>query len=213
MNSIVNQRNFERIPFNQKVRVITAGRMVAYAMVINIGMGGILLGSTSPLPVGSQCKITIPVPGGDAIKRIITEGIVVRGDDGGTAVKFTKPIEPSRFEALFREPVGIAQGSLFSSYLAYFQVSRNKDLADCEKLLGVSKQTFRTTFYISFASCISVSILAVWLARTSLPAYPNWVKVVLCFVYGTIWLAVVQPSIDLTVFRILRSRQTPRPTA
>jgi hypothetical protein len=180
--------------------------MVAYAMVINIGMGGILLGSTSPLPVGSQCKVAIPVPGGEGAKRIVAEGVVVRGDDGGTAVQFLKVLEPSRFNSLFHAPSVATHNSLLSAYQAYFQVSRHKDLADCEKVLGVSKQVFRTTFYISFVSCISLAILSVWLLRASLPAAPNWVKVLLSFGYGAIWLGAIQPSIDLTVFHFLKTR-------
>lgn len=206
MSPNTDQRTSKRIPFSQEVRVVSAGRMVAYAMVINIGMGGILLGATSPIPVGSQCKVAIPLPNGEGAKRIVAEGIVVRGDDGGTAVQFLKVLEPSRFNSLFSSPAAVAHRSILAAYRAYFQVSRNKDLADCEKILGVSKQAFRTTFYISFVSCISLAILSVWLLRASLPASPNWVKVFLSFGYGAIWLGAIQPSIDLTVFHFLKAR-------
>jgi hypothetical protein len=187
--------------------------MVAYAMVINIGMGGVLLGSAARLPVGSQCKVAIPIPDGEGAKRIVAEGIVVRGDDGGTAVQFLKILEPNRFDSLFRTSLGPTHGSLLNAYQAYFQVSRHKDLADCEKVLGVSKQTFRTTFYISFFSCISLAILSVWLLRASIPAAPNWVKVLLSFGYGGVWLGAIQPSIDLTVFHFLRTRHGSRSNA
>lgn len=208
-----DQRTFERIPFTQKVKVVSAGRMVAYAMVINIGMGGILLGSTSPLPVGSSCKVAIPVPSAEGLKRIVAEGMVVRADDGGTAVQFSKAIEPSRFNTLFQEATAPSLRSPLASYLAYFQVSRSQDLANCEKLLGVSKKAFRTTFYITFSSCISLAILPVWIYRALIPAYPNWVKVVLCFGYGIIWLALIQPFLDLTVFHFLKARQSSRSRA
>ncbi|GLH72642.1 hypothetical protein GETHLI_11440 [Geothrix limicola] len=211
MTSSADQRAYERLPFSQKVRVVSAGRVAAYAMVINIGMGGILLGSTSPLPVGSQCKVAIPVPDGGGIKRIVAEGTVVRGDSGGTAVKFAQAIEPSRFEALFRSAPVSTHSSLLAGYLAYFEVSRDKDLANCEKLLGVSKRAFRTTFYITFCSCISLAILPVWLLRSLIPAYPNWIKIALCFGYGAIWLAVIQPSIDLSVFHFLKHRRSSQP--
>jgi hypothetical protein len=208
MSASVNHRTYERIPFSQKVKVVSMGRMVAYAVAINIGMGGVLLNATSPLPMGSQCRLAIPVPGAEGMKQIITQGTVVRSDAGGIAVQFAKTLERDSFDALFKQPAGGIYGSILASYKAYFQVSQNKDLAGCEKLLGVSKRTFRTTFYISFFSCISTAILAVWMYQSSIPPYANWVKVVLCFGYGAIWLTLVQPSIDLTVFHFLRQRQT-----
>lgn len=203
-----DQRIYERLPFSQKVKLLSAGKMVIYAMAINIGMGGVLLNASVPLKVGSQCRLSISVPGGEGIKAILTEGTIVRSDGGGTAVRFLKTIDPNRFETLFsHSPSEALSGSFFASYQAYFRVSQNKDLADCEKLLGVSKATFRTTFYITFISCISISVLAVWLLRSSIPALPNWIKVILCFGYGTCWLTIIQPSIDLTVFHFLKQRE------
>lgn len=207
MRPSADHRSSQRIPFSQKVRVVSAGRMVAYAAAINIGMGGVLLGSTSPLAVGSLCKVAIPIPGGEGVKRIVAEGTVVRGGDGGTAVQFLRAIEPTRFNTLFSEPAKTSQGSLLDAYRAYFQVSRTSDLADCEKLLGVSKRTFRATFYTTFLSCITLAVLPVWLAPHGLLVAPNWLKVTLSFAYGSVWLLVIQPGIDLSVFHILRNRQ------
>ena len=204
MSPMNDQRASKRVPFRQQVKVVSVGRMVAYAMATNIGMGGVLL-SASPLPVGSQCQVAIPVPGGSELERIVAEGTVVRNDASGTAVRFTKTLESSRFDHLL-QPAGTPFGSLLASYRAYFQVSRHQDLADCERLLGVSKRTFRTTFYISFVSCISVAVLSVWLLRSSIPAAPNWIKIALSFVYGAVWLGLIQPTIDLTVFHFLRHR-------
>jgi hypothetical protein len=205
MGTTADHRIYQRIPFTQKVKVVAMGRVVAYAVAINIGLGGVLL-SAAPLAVGSQCRLTIPVPDGEGIKRILTEGTVVRSDAGGTAVQFAKALESDSFAYLFRESSRISFGSILSGYQAYFRVSRNQDLADCERLLGVSKRTFRTSFYISFFSCISLAVLSVWLLRNSIPAAPNWVKVMFSFFYGAIWLTIIQPAIDLTVFRILRHR-------
>jgi len=213
MITSTDQRTFERIPFGQKVKVVSMGRMVAYAMAINLGMGGVLLKAASPLPVGRKLRLDIPAPGGEGIKRIVTEGTVIRSDMEGTAIQFLSPLELSRFHNLQGRIAESSGHTILAAYQAYFQVSRNQDLADCEKLLGVSKQTFRTTFYITFISCISLSILPVWIYQGSIPAYPNWVKVVLSFVYGAIWLAIIQPSVDLTVFHFLRHRQPSRPGA
>lgn len=212
MNASANKRTSERIPFSQKVNVVTMSRMAAYAMAINIGMGGVLLRSATNLPVGSQCRLTVPVPGGDGTKPFVAEGTVIRSDADGTAVQFLNTIDQARFYTLF-QPVAGTQGSILASYQAYFRVSRNQNLADCEKLLGVSKRTFRTTFYISFVSCISLAVLSVWLFRNSIPASPNWVKVLFSFGYGALWLVIIQPTIDLTAFRFLRQRQSSRPSA
>ncbi len=203
-----DQRTFERIPFSKKVKVVSMGRMAAYAMIINIGMGGVLLQSATPLPLGSQCQVAIPMPGGDGIRHMMTEGTVVRSDAGGTAVKFVQTIEPSTFDTLIRRTTGAPHSSILANYQAYFQVTRNQDLADCEKLLGVSKKAYRTTFCITFVSCISLAILSVWLFQSSIPAFSNWIKIALSFGYGAIWLAVIQPSIDLTVFHFLKQHSS-----
>ncbi len=204
MSTSTNQRTFERIPFSQRVKVVSTGRMVAYTLAINIGMGGVLLSSASAprLPIGSQCQVAIP--SGEGSPRLVADGIVIRSDLAGTAVQFLKTIESNNFDSIFQPTLHASYKAIRASYKAYFQVSRNQELAGCEDLLGVSKHAFRTTFYISFVSCISLAILPVWLFRSSLPAFPNWTKVVLCFGYGTIWLAFIQPAIDLAVFRFLR---------
>jgi heme/copper-type cytochrome/quinol oxidase subunit 4 len=207
MSSSRDQRTFERIPFNKKVKVVSIGRVAAYAMVVNIGMGGVLLQSAAPLPVGSQCQVAIPMPGGEGIRHLMTEGTVVRSDAGGTAVKFAQTIDPSSFDTLIRRIADAAHTSILASYKAYYQVTRNQNLADCEKLLGVSKRTYQTTFCITFLSCISLAILPVWLYQSSIPAFSNWVKVALSFGYGAIWLALIQPTIDLTAFHFLRQRR------
>jgi hypothetical protein len=199
-------RRFERIPCSYKIEILSKGRMVAYAMAINIGMGGMLV--AAPLPVGSQCQIA--VPDGAGTHPFLVDGTVVRSDAGGAAVKFTKTLEATSFDTLIHQSPGNPLGALFASYRAYFRVSRNKDLADCESLLGISKQAFRATFYTTFASCILLAILPVWLFRGLLPAAPNWLKIILSFGYGSIWLAIIQPAMDLTVFHILRRRQTAR---
>jgi heme/copper-type cytochrome/quinol oxidase subunit 4 len=213
MSTSRDQRTFERIPFAKKVKVVSMGRMAAYAMAINIGMGGVLLQSAAPLPVGSKCQVAIPISGGDGIKHMMAEGTVVRSDTGGTAVKFVRTLDPSSLDTLLQQTAGASHNSILASYQTYFQVTRNKDLADCEKLLGVSKRTYLTTFCISFLSCISLAILPVWLYQNSIPAFPNWVKVALSFGYGAIWLAVIQPTIDLTAFHFLRQRHSSEPRA
>jgi len=208
MSRASDQRTFERVPFGQKVKVVSKGKMVAYAMAINIGMGGVLLNASPILPVGSQCRLAIPVPGEEGLQRLNAEGTVVWSTAEGTAVKFVRTLEPSRFEALVQMTRVSSHRSPLDSYLDYFRVSMSKDLADCERLLGVSKQTFRTSFYLSFASCISLAILPVWVLRSSIPAIPDWTKVLLSFGYAAVWIAVIQPAVDLTVFHFVRHNRS-----
>ncbi|GLH66268.1 hypothetical protein [Geothrix edaphica] len=205
-----NERAVERIPYSQKVKVVSMGRMVAYAMAVNVGLKGVLLIASPTLPVGSSCRVTLPVPDGEGVRRLEAEGTVVRSGAGAMAIQFADAFEPSTFGPLFQKATGAPHFALLTAYQNYFRVSRNQDLADCERLLGVSKRTFRTTFYITFASCISLAILPVWLFRDAIPPYPNWVKIVLSFTYGAIWLAIIQPTLDLTVFRVLRQRHSSR---
>ena len=208
MNAANEHRVSERIPISQRVKVLSKGRMIAYAMSINIGSGGVLLASVIPLPVGTQCNLAIPVPGVEGSNRIMAQGMVVRSDPSGTAVKFLTALESEKLEALTKRALSPAHQSILDAYKAYFSVSKNKDLADCEKLLGVSKHTFRTSFYISFFSCIPLAILPVWLFRETIQLVPNWAIIALSFGYGAIWLAIIQPSVDLTVFHFLRHKES-----
>ena len=203
MSVTKNERTVERVPYRQKVRVVSVGRMVAYAMAVNVGLKGVLLTASATLPVGTPCRVTLPV----GERRIEAEGTVVRSDAGVMAVQFASALEPSSIGSLFQDAARAPYLSLFTAYQNYFRVSRSQDLAECERLLGISKRAFRTTFYITFVSCISLAILPVWLFRNSIPPYPNWVKIVLSFGYGAIWLAFIQPSLDLAVFQVLKRRQ------
>jgi hypothetical protein len=203
MSQTTDERRYERRPLQQRVRVISMGKVVATAVAINVGVGGVFLKASTRLPVGSHLRVALPTGGPSGLE---AEGTVVRSDPGGMAVSFSQTLEASSMDAILKAPVAAPFGGFLSAYRAYFQVSRNQDLADCEKLLGVSKKTFRTSFYISFFSCIALAILPVWLYRASIPAAPNWLKIVLSFLYGAFWLAVIQPSVDLAVFRIVRAR-------
>lgn len=213
VNASKNQRVSERIPVSQRVKVLYKGRMMAYAMSINIGSGGVLLASGAILPVGSSCNLAILLPEREGLKRITAEGLVVRSDATGTAVRFLSALEGENLETLSKRSLAPIHQSILDAYKAYFSVSKNKDLADCEKLLGVSKQTFRTSFYISFFSCISLSILPVWLFRGAISIAPNWAIIALSFGYGAFWLAVIQPSVDLAVFHFLRQKQSTQSNA
>ena len=95
---------------------------------------------------------------------------------------------------------------LIRDYADYFQVSQSEDRTDCEALLGVSKGTLRTVFLTTFSTCIPAAILPVWLYRAAIPAIPVWEKVLISFAYGGLWLGIIQPTVDVLVLRMLRSR-------
>jgi hypothetical protein len=135
---------------------------------------------------------------------VITEGTIHRSDEQGTAIRFSHPIGESTFAMLVR---GAGRSASFvQSFRDYFRVSADPQHADSQNLLGVSGRTFRMVFLTTFSASIPVAILPVWLARASIPALPVSAKILLSLAYGGLWMLVIQPSLDMTVFRFLRKR-------
>ncbi len=207
MNKHEDLRASKRVPISSEVRVEFKDKAARYALAINISMGGLLLSAAPSLPVGSPCRVAI-VPPGESGKKIMMEGTVVRSDANGVAVQFANALERNAYEAFARPTSAMAGNSLLNSYKSYFQVSQSKNHEGCEQLLGVTPKTFKTVFLSSFASCIPLAILPVVAFKSSIPDAPNMVKIAAAFGYAAIWFGVIQPSIDLTVFRILRNRNT-----
>ena len=201
MSSHEDLRTFERIPIENRVRVRSGGRMAYYALAINLSMGGLLLGATPPLPVGSPCEVAIFLANGG--KKVV-EGTVVRSADSGTAIQFAHTLENAAFSKILGSQAVFERTSLAKAYLNYFKVSQKPDYEGSEKLLGVTKATFRKVFLTTFCTSIPLAVLPVWAFHAALPPAPNWLKVILCFVYGFIWLGLIQPFADLAIFRVLR---------
>lgn len=210
MGSPAEKRASERVPFQSRVKVMNKGRLVAYTLAINLSMGGILLHAGQMLPVGSRCEVSIFPSETKGQGLVLAEGTVVRSDTAGTAIQFASTLATESFRSLIMQDDMNPAGSLLKAYRAHFKVGQSEDLADCEKLLGVSKRTYRTVFWTSFTSCIPLATLPVWLLRESIPAIPIWSKILLSFLYGAVWLLIIQPSIDLTAFRFLRIRKPVR---
>jgi hypothetical protein len=206
MSPNTNLRASERIPVSSRVKMVSKGRIIAYAVAVNISLGGVLLNATPTLPVGSTCQLAIYQGGDEGGKRVMTEGTVVRAEDGTMAIRFAQPIAQESYEAFMRQAGAHQKFSLIQSYRNYFKVSLDQNLSECETLLGVSKSTFRTVFFTTFSTCIPLAILPVWLARESIPAAPNLVKIVASFAYGGVWLMVIQPAMDMTAFHFIRKR-------
>jgi len=205
MNMPSDLRASERIPIKTKVHVATKGKMALIALATNISMGGVFLSAAPNLPVGSSCSLSIfPSDKQDGTK-IQIKGVVVRSDANGTAVKFSNSLDKSVYESFTKNtPVGFGR-SLIDSYFAYYRVCQSKNHEGCEELFGVNRRTFNTVFLSTFCTCIPLAILPVWALKTGLPSAPNWVMIAASFGYATVWLGVIQPTIDLSVFRIIRN--------
>lgn len=95
-----DQRQFPRIPIAYRVKVVADDRIIAFPSAVNISMGGILVGGSERLPLGSACGVAILLEDADAGKRVVTRGTVIRSDAGGMAIAFSRDLEPASLEAL-----------------------------------------------------------------------------------------------------------------
>jgi len=209
MKTSAEHRSSDRIPIGNRVKVMSNGKIVAYLVAINLSMGGILLSAQPNLRVGSTYEVAIQ--NGAEGAGLLAKGIVVRNDDHGTAVQFASQLAKSSFETVVAPAA--ASTSFLDSYRNYFRVSRSKTLENCEELLGVTKAQFRRVFYSTFSGSIVLAVLPVWLLRASIPPYPNLVKVLLAFAWGALWFALLQPSMDLGIFRLLRGKAARHPAS
>ena len=196
----------ERIPIGLRVKVVPKGRTAALAFAVNISLGGMLLGAAPPLPLGTSCDLAILVPGTKLGQAIKATGTVVRSDAHGTAIRFGQTLNPEVVQAVVRTAGSWRNLPLIRAYADYFQVSQSEDRTDCEALLGVSKGTLQVVFLTTFSTCIPAGILPVWLYRAAIPPIPFWGKVLLAFAYGAFWLGLIQPTLDVLVLRVLRTR-------
>lgn len=207
MNTNKDLRECRRIPIAQQVRVIARGRAALYAVAVNISLSGIRLCAASPLPVGSTCTLGLPPDGVKNGQEILVEGTVIRSDSDGVAVRFQHKLGESMYD-LFAEParVHFTETSLATTYLNYLKVSQDRNHEGAPRLFGVSPSHFRRVSITTFCTCIPLAILPVWLLRESIPEVATWIKVSASFIYAALWLGVIQPTMDLSAFRIARSR-------
>jgi hypothetical protein len=94
------ERQFERIPISYQVKLVADDRIIAYPRAVNISMGGILLRGPAHLPVGSHCGVAILLADADAGRRVVARGTVVRTDQLGIAISFSKALDPESENAL-----------------------------------------------------------------------------------------------------------------
>lgn len=205
MASTIESRTAERIPVRNRVDVLVRGRVILVATAVNISLGGLLLAAAPSLTAGSVCDVAIHSEGSGG-ESFLASGRVVRTGDNGTAIQFSRMLGEKTLDAIARpEPVTVA-GNLLKAYVSYFKVSQSSIGYECERVFGISRRTFKTITTSTFVASIPAAILPVWALRGFIPDMPNWVKIVMCFVYGGAWLLMLQPIIDLGIIRWVRAR-------
>jgi len=205
MRSSKEHRACERLSIGHRVKVVPKGHMAACAMAVNLSLGGLLLGADPSLPVGTNCEVSILLPGIGFKPAIKATGTVVRSDASGTAIRFSQALKPAAIGWVRQAPMAWASIPLIQAYSDYFRASRGADHTDCEALLGVSRGTLRTVFLSTFIAAIPLAVMPVWVYRAAIPDISVWEKTVLCFLYGALWIGLLQPTADLLVLKLLRS--------
>ena len=206
MRHAEEHRSSARISIGNLVRLSSNGRVIATVVAMNLSLGGILLKAQSPLPVGSPIEVSVLSSEGGA-ESLHAMGKVIRSGTAGTAVQFSTALAPASLEAV----VAPATSTLVGAYRAYFEASQSLD--KCEALLGVTEAQFRKVFYATFSGSLVTSVLSVWLLRASIPPYPNAVKIILAFIYGAAWLLLLQPALDIAIFRRMRKKAAAKAAA
>jgi len=122
MTTTSEHRQHRRVPISYHVKLVVDDRIIAYPRALNLSMGGILLKSRELLPVGSECGVAILLAQGGPGRRVVARGTVVRIDQEGMAIAFTKALDPSS-EASLRHLIELlgAENEIFSSLDAWSQ--------------------------------------------------------------------------------------------
>lgn len=88
-----NKRRFTRIPFKVKAQIIIDGSLHSTAELSNLGIGGCFLPAGEDLNVGTHCLIVILLSENGSDVNLQVEGVVVRCEADGVAIRF-KQIDP-----------------------------------------------------------------------------------------------------------------------
>jgi len=84
------KRKFTRIDFRTEIKVSTGEAEIISSNMRNVSLGGIFIDTEETIPVGAECAITIDLVGPASSLRFLVEGEVVRKDEEGIAVRFTR---------------------------------------------------------------------------------------------------------------------------
>jgi len=112
MTSPPQNRQHRRIPIAYQVKLVADDRIIAYPKAINLSLGGILVKGRDHLPVGTSCGVAILLAPGETSRRVVARGTVIRNDEQGMAIAFSKALDASS-EASLRhllEALGMEDG-------------------------------------------------------------------------------------------------------
>jgi len=93
-------RQYRRIPIAYQVKVVADDRIIVYSKAINLSLGGILVNGRDQLPVGSHCGVAILLVDGEPGRRVVARGTVVRTDQQGMAIAFSRALDKESEQSL-----------------------------------------------------------------------------------------------------------------
>jgi len=84
------KRQFTRIPFRTEAKISTGSKVISSNNLRNISLGGAFVEVGEGLPEGEPCVVSVDLIGPASLLRIRVDGYVVRAEEDGVAVKFTR---------------------------------------------------------------------------------------------------------------------------
>ncbi|MBI1751928.1 MAG: PilZ domain-containing protein [Acidobacteria bacterium] len=100
MSPATEHRRHRRVPIAYQVKLVADDRIIAYPQAVNLSLGGILLKGRDRLPVGTQCGVAILMSPGEPGGHVVARGTVVRNDERGMAIAFSRALDASSEAAL-----------------------------------------------------------------------------------------------------------------
>ena len=88
--SIDEKREFTRVPFKTEVRLSAAGKTIISNKLRDISLGGAFISSDETFPIGAVCLLEIKLTGPASLLKIGVEARVVRSEDQGIGVRFSR---------------------------------------------------------------------------------------------------------------------------
>lgn len=95
-------RASDRIPVGGKGLLVVQGAPATEVRPLDLSQGGVRLGPGAQAPLGSACEVTLTPEGADQ-GPLATAGVVIRTDDQGLVVRFTRPLAEKSYKS-FNNP-------------------------------------------------------------------------------------------------------------
>ncbi|MBI4962080.1 MAG: PilZ domain-containing protein [Desulfomonile tiedjei] len=84
------KRQFTRIPFRTEAKISTSNKVISSNKLRNISLGGAFVEVAEYLPEGEPCVLNVDLIGPASLLRIQVDGFIVRVEDAGIAVRFSR---------------------------------------------------------------------------------------------------------------------------